>query len=68
LPVGRSLTKTTAALSLSRNTVHSYARAVSPEELLVNDATGKRAGILGGGRFADLSQLNVILLTGAGAP
>jgi transposase len=42
----RSLTEIAAALGLSRNTVRRFARAASPEELLVNDGTGRRASIL----------------------
>ena len=47
LDQGRSLAQTAQELGLSRNTVRRFARAASPEELLVNDGTGKQASILG---------------------
>jgi transposase len=43
---GRSQAQVTRELGLSRNTVRRFARASSPEELLVNDGTGKQASIL----------------------
>ena len=43
---GRNLSQLAAELGLSRNTVRRFARAASPEELLVNDGTGRRASIL----------------------
>jgi hypothetical protein len=43
---GSSLGEIAAALGLSRNTVRRFARAASPEELLVCDGTGQRASIL----------------------
>ena len=45
---GRGCTQVqvTQKLGLSRNTVRRFARAASPEELLVNDGTGKHASIL----------------------
>jgi transposase len=46
LAEGRSLCQTAATLGLSRNTVRRFARAASPEELLVNDGTGRRESIL----------------------
>jgi transposase len=46
LAEGRSLCETAATLGLSRNTVRRFARAASPEELLVNDGTGRRESIL----------------------
>lgn len=44
--VGRSVCETAAALGLSRNTVRRLAHVGGPEELLVNDSTGRRASIL----------------------
>jgi transposase len=46
LTEGRALTEIAAGLGLSRNTVRRFARAASPEELLVHDGTGRRPGIL----------------------
>lgn len=46
LSEGDSLAGIAARLGLSRNTVRRFARAASPEELLVNDGTGRRASIL----------------------
>jgi transposase len=43
---GRNFCEIAAALGLSRNTVRRFARAASPEELLVHDGTGQRASIL----------------------
>jgi transposase len=42
----RNYREIAAALGLSRNTVRRFARAASPEELLVNDGTGRQASIL----------------------
>ena len=46
LAEGRNLAEIAAGLGLSRNTVRRFARAASPEELLVHDGTGRRASIL----------------------
>ncbi len=46
LAEGRSFREAAAELGLSRNTVRRFARADSPEELLVNDGTGRQASIL----------------------
>ena len=46
LAEGRNLRETAAALGLSRNTVRRFARAASPEELLVNDWADRRESIL----------------------
>jgi hypothetical protein len=43
---GRSLAQIAQELFLSRDTVCRFARADSPEELLVNDGTGRQASIL----------------------
>jgi transposase len=43
---GRSQAQITEETGLSRNTVRRFARAASPEELLVNDGTGRQASIL----------------------
>ena len=42
----RSYREIAAALGLSRNTVRRFARAASPEELLVNDGTGRQPAAL----------------------
>jgi transposase len=46
LAEGQNYRQIAAALGLSRNTVRRFARAASPEELLVNDGTGRQPGIL----------------------
>jgi transposase len=46
LAEGRNYRQVADALGLSRNTVRRFARAASPEELLVNDGTGRQASIL----------------------
>jgi transposase len=46
LAEGHTLTEIAGRLGLSRNTVRRFARAASPEELLVHDGTGRRASIL----------------------
>jgi transposase len=46
LAEGRAQAQVTRDLGLSRGTVRRFARAASPEELLVNDGTGRQASIL----------------------
>jgi transposase len=46
LAENRNYREIAATLGLSRNTVRRFARAASPEELLVNDGTGRQASIL----------------------
>ena len=43
---GRSLGRVAAEVGVSRSTVRRFARAASPDELLVHDGTGKRDSIL----------------------
>jgi transposase len=47
LLAGRSHSEIAAELGISRNTVRRFARAAGPEELLVNDGTGRRSRVLG---------------------
>jgi hypothetical protein len=46
LTAGCGISEIAAALRLARNTVRRFARAASPEELLINHETGRRASIL----------------------
>jgi transposase len=46
LAEGRNFREIARDLGLSRNTVRRFARAANPEELLVNDGTGRQASIL----------------------
>jgi transposase len=46
LAEGRNLAQVAQELGLSRGTVRRFARAAGPEELLVNDGTGRQASIL----------------------
>jgi transposase len=46
LAEGHTSTGIAGGLGLSRNTVRRFARAASPEELLVNDGTGRQGSIL----------------------